>query len=176
MRRFYHGQNKISLSRHTCFRFVRDQVKTVFCIIIIGSSEADTVSASLINFYDERNSGNYCAPLSSNENILIQIEIFRFLETQNSRNIFFFFFENHKARFEVKNYENSNQNSNFFTFFEKFQDIVLWKFLNSNSVISNNFFFFFTCKKLRFENLNLFEFLKNFEINFSNFFSIQVRN
>lgn len=92
MRRFYHGQNKISLSRHTCFRFVRDQVKTVFCIIIIGSSEADTVSASVINFYDERNSGNYCAPLSSNENILIQIEIFRFLETQNSRNIFFFFF------------------------------------------------------------------------------------
>lgn len=71
MRRFYHGQNSFSLATHL-FSIRKKSVKTVFYIIIIGCSEADIVSASVINFYDERNSGNNSVQSSGTENVLIQ--------------------------------------------------------------------------------------------------------
>lgn len=75
---------------------------------------------------------------------------------------------------KIRLLDRDSQNSNFFTFFEKLQDIIdLRIFSNSDSMISNNFFFF-ACKKLRFENLKLFEFFKNFEIDFSNFFKFII--
>lgn len=61
----------------------------------------------------------------------------------------------------------------YYEIFEKLQDIDLWIFSNSNSMISNNFFF--ACKKLRFENLKLFEFFKLISRIFFNFKFIIIR-